>query len=75
MAKWISFVERPQGAKKTRTWEVISDFGGAELGQVRWFSRWRGYAFFPHSSTVFEKDCLRDLANFVETKTKEHKAK
>lgn len=78
MAKWMSFVEVDSGVRKTKIWNVVSkvsDSGGTILGQVRWFSRWRAYSFFPRAFTVFEKDCLYDLADFVENKTKEHKEK
>jgi hypothetical protein len=43
------------------------------LGWVAWFSRWRKYAFYPKPETVYEEDCLRDIAEFCEAKTKEHK--
>jgi len=37
--------------------------------------RGRKYSFFPSNSTVFEEDCLRDIAMFVQHKTQEHKLK
>jgi hypothetical protein len=40
---------------------------------VRWFSRWRKYAFYPGRETVFEEDCLREIADFCETRTREYK--
>ncbi|KKM91198.1 hypothetical protein LCGC14_1230900 [marine sediment metagenome] len=59
---------------KTSIWEVIpKDADHTRIGEVRWFGRWRKYAFFPLSETVFEQVCLRDIADFCETKTKEHK--
>lgn len=73
--KWIAFIEAPQKAdSKTRIWWVNErrDGGGA-LGSVRWFGRWRRYAFFPEANTVFEQDCLWDIADFVAERTAEHK--
>lgn len=37
------------------------------LGVVRWFGRWRQYAFFPKSDTLYSRGCLRDIADFVES--------
>lgn len=72
---WINFKEvaiiPPQ---KTKVWHVYTVKGEEILGSVKWFGRWRRYAFFPLNS-VFEQDCLRDIANFIEEKTREHRAK
>jgi len=59
---------------KTRIWEVRTKpqspkdrqgEGGEYLGDVKWFGRWRGYAFFPAMDTIFEQKCLREIANFL----------
>lgn len=59
---------------KTKVWLVETLDGSFVLGTVHWFSKWRKYAFFPHTDTVFEQTCLRDIAEFCETATKDHKA-
>jgi hypothetical protein len=75
MAKWISFDLQARKLKaKTDVWHVwsIKD-PPAHLGLVKWFGAWRGYGFFPEAMTVFEPDCLRDLAAFVESETVKHR--
>lgn len=70
MAKWIEFTQTatsPSG--KTKVWSVHAKDGGPPLGSVRWHGAWRRYSFFPEPGTLFEKDCLRDIANFLETQT------
>lgn len=57
---------------KTLVWEVVAKEGGFRLGEVKWFGRWRRYAFFP-SDAVFEHQCLRELADFLESRTKDHR--
>jgi hypothetical protein len=78
MSKWIQFVDRgvPSG-KKTRIWSVhpIELSGASQLGEVRWFSPWRQYGFYPAANTVFERRCLRDIANFCEQQTHLHREK
>lgn len=69
-ARWIKFEDAgasPSG--KTRCWLVLTNRGGW-LGDVKWFGRWRRYAFFPAPETVFERTCLRDIANFCDAQTK-----
>lgn len=36
------------------------------LGEIKWFGRWRQYAFFPEGSTVWNKTCLDDVQNCIE---------
>jgi hypothetical protein len=43
------------------------------LGEVRWFGRWRCYAFYPEPDTLYERQCLRDIADFCEARTREHR--
>jgi hypothetical protein len=57
---------------KTRRWEIRAKDGGAILGVVQWWPAWRKYAFQPAFPTVYEQDCLRDIAAFVESSTSEH---
>lgn len=73
--KWVVFRdhgESPSG--KTKRWLVTPKTGGADIGTVAWWAPWRKYCFFPADNTVFEQDCLRDIATFIEERTKEHKA-
>ena len=78
MSKWLEFSE-PVLSKsgKTQIWALYSakDDDGTDLwiGEIKWFGRWRKYALFPDRDTVFEQDCLRDIAQFCEDKTKEHR--
>ena len=59
---------------KTDSWFIYAKDGSAGLGAIRWFGRWRKYCFFPMAETVFEENCLRDIAEFIVKITKEHKA-
>jgi hypothetical protein len=59
---------------KTQVYRVAGLDDRQSLGEVRWFGRWRKYAFFPIGTAVFEADCLRDIAQFCEARTKEHRA-
>lgn len=72
LGKWLTLDgggATPSG--KTKIWNVLSDDGVA-LGVIRWFGRWRQYAFYPASNTVYERQCLRDLADFCEQQTRKH---
>jgi hypothetical protein len=59
----------------TFIWRVHTKRGGACLGEVRWFSRWRKYSFFPNPECVFEQTCLNEIAEFIVARTREHTGK
>jgi hypothetical protein len=67
----ICFIPGPSN-KKTFTWSVETKEEWL-IGSITWYGPWRCYAFTPRSETVFEKTCLREIADFCERKTKEHK--
>jgi hypothetical protein len=69
----IELDEAASEGRKTSVWRVIANEGDTLLGEVKWFGRWRGYAFHPESWTVFEQKCLREIAEFVESKSKAHR--
>jgi hypothetical protein len=74
--KWIRFTKgAPRYGMKTFTFFVLSAENDSLLGTVRWYSHWRRYAFFPDPKTVFEQDCLRDIADFCAERTREHRAR
>lgn len=60
---------------KTLVYQVLAlDDHATSLGLIRWFARWRKYAFYPEANRVFEQTCLCDIADFCEQETKAHKA-
>jgi hypothetical protein len=58
---YLTFVEQNLPGLKTLHVEVRSTTHGDLLGCIKWFGRWRQYAFFPESGTVWNPDCLREV--------------
>jgi len=56
-------VEKEKG--KTCVWMVLSTGSNARLGEIKWFSRWRQYTFFPTPGTIFNTSCLQEIINFI----------
>jgi hypothetical protein len=61
---------RPQPL--TKEWWITTKQGGF-LGKVEWFGPWRKYNFYPAEDSGFEQVCLREIATFIEDRTREHK--
>lgn len=66
----ISLGERDK--QVTRRWSVYSTFGGV-LGEVRWYSAWRRYVFYPEADTLYDAACMLVLAEFCNAKTVERR--
>lgn len=72
-AKWLKFEDGGLSKSgKTKVWNVCT-LEGQILGRIGWFGGWRKYSFYPGSDTVFEQDCLRDIADFCQAETRKHR--
>lgn len=62
--KWLIFGKLDFPKRKTEIWQVMS-VKGVFLGDIKWFGRWRCYAFFPEEETIFNGVCLKDIEVFI----------
>jgi hypothetical protein len=74
--KYLNFWHsRPSDSGKTDLWFIQSK-SGDELGEIRWHGPWRKYVFRTiNSYALFDGNCLRDIVDFCESRTEEHKEK
>ena len=70
----IKFVPAPP-KPKTLAWWVVNKYDDGQIGWVGWYPGWRKYSYFARPETVYEQVCLREIADFCERKTREHKLK
>ncbi len=73
--RWVTFEEQTplhsKPAPKTKRFTVLGSRGEGDLiGLVRWSGTWRQYIFESFSAT-YNPACLREIADFVETQTRE----
>jgi hypothetical protein len=60
---------------KTKTIFIINIHHDEVLGEIKWFSRWRQYCFFPNHSTIWNKDCLDEVNSVIKDLMDERKPK
>lgn len=73
-AKWIIFTLTEDTGKTKKYFIFTKDtLVSTKLGEIKWFGRWKQYAFFPEPNTIFEKQCLKDITVFLETLMLERK--
>jgi len=63
--EFMQFVALPQGPMRTPAYSIVSRREQRELGQVRFYPRWRAFAFFPYNLTVYSSDCLLSIYRLV----------
>jgi len=66
----FDFVKKSDSGK-TKIWKVMEPGGEYEIGYIKWHGPWRCYVFEPLGYTIYEKNCLRAIANFCEHQNKE----
>lgn len=63
--RWIQMIlvgKKP----KTDVYHVCNKGTGRILGTIYWYSPWRQYSFSPQSETIFNKECLLNIIDFIE---------
>ena len=64
MSKYIEFIQVPFKGK-TQRYEIVSNTTGNVLGRISWYGAWRQYTFSPAFETIWNKDCLKDVQDFL----------
>ena len=66
--KWIRIEEVGESKSgKTKIYDVIEKGYGTSLGSIKCRPNWRKYAFYPINDSWYEEECLRNIAEFLES--------
>jgi len=60
---------------KTKRFEVISVKHRYSLGRISWLGSWRQYVFSPAFETIWNRECLKDIQDFLQQLMDERKKK
>ena len=52
--------------------EKIKIYHDDQIGEIKWFGKWRQYCFYPNGNTIWNVNCLNDV-NSVITKLMEER--
>jgi len=64
MSKYLEFKQVPYEGK-TKRFEIISKSQNVDLGIIKWNPHWRQYCFYPSSDTLWSRDCLKNIQDFL----------
>ena len=68
--KYLDFIipdeaEGVKQPKKTKIIAIINKHHKEIIGEIRWFSRWRQYCFYPYMNTIWNFNCLNDVNSVI----------
>jgi len=64
--EYLDFREWQPADRKTMVVGVWSVQGGNLLGAIKWFGRWRQYAFYPEPETIWNTGCLETVQAYID---------
>lgn len=71
--KWIEFTDISIDTQKTKRFMVNNKENSNALGEIKWYGGFRKYSFFSFPDIVYEEQCLRDIATFLQLLMDERK--
>lgn len=78
--KYLAFVlpDKEQGVTqpaKTKLVAVVNIHHEEVIAEIKWFSKWRQYCFYPYPNTIWNITCLNDVNTVIEELMNERKNK
>ena len=59
---------------KTGIWYVYSVHDDTcHLGVIKWYWAWRRYVFWPEEETLYDSNCLKTIAEFIDAEMEQRK--
>jgi len=71
--KYLRFDEIPNPGKKTQIFTVRHTDNLTLLGEIKWWGAWRKYCFFPAPDCLYDRNCLRDVIDYIDQLMNERK--
>ncbi len=72
MPKTLLEFKETRDTGKTKVWDVFSS-NGIRLGSVHSYAQWRRYIFEPAFATLFDRNCLMLIINFIDARMAERR--
>jgi hypothetical protein len=73
---YLNFYQLPPvDGRKTNQWQVFNAVNGHQLGLVTFSGAWRKFVFQTHPAITYDSGCFRELAEFLDERTKEWRDK
>ena len=73
---YINFEKSNESIESPREkcWVCKNTKSGDELGEVKYYKKWKQWCYFPIVQAVYSASCLKDIADFIEQLMAERKS-
>jgi hypothetical protein len=71
---YLRFIDK-ELRQKTKMVGVVNIHHDEEIGEIKWFGRWRQYCFYPSSNTIWNTECLKEIYDIIKDLMNERKGK
>ena len=61
--KYIHF--EPSLSRVPNIWHILTNREDDFLGRIVWYDRWRQYVLDSELGSIFSRDCLTDIIDFI----------
>lgn len=76
LGKYVRIYEEYKENRKTPIYYLYNQLDERiELGEIKWNGKWRKYCFYPYDETLYDTQCLMDIALFMDKLNKEKRNK
>lgn len=65
MSEFLRFESQSSESGLTQIVEVYNSHL-TRLGQIRWFSPWRRYCFYPYPNSIYDAKCMGELISKID---------
>ena len=63
--EYFFIIKEDNPNRKTPIYHINENNTRDEIGEIKWYSAWRKYCFFPEYKTVWDNKCILQVMNFM----------
>ena len=70
--QYLRFIDL-EARTKTKIIAVVNIHHDEQIGEIKWFGKWRQYCFYPNGNTIWNVNCLNDVNSVITNLMEERK--
>ena len=70
--EYLRFIDK-ESRQITKIIGIVNIHHDEEIGEIRWFGKWRQYCFYPSENTIWNTTCMEDVQTVIKELMNERK--
>ena len=70
--EYLRFIDK-ESRQITKIIGIVNIHHDEEIGEIRWFGKWRQYCFLPSPNTIWNTTCMEDVQTVIKELMNERK--